>query len=383
MRLLLLGLLACAATPKSPSTPTGRASSQDTSASPSTAWVLSGATVLGDGPCTEQACEVRIVGDRIVAVGPPGTLAEEGDTHTALEGGFLVPAFIDSHVHFSYLPAEAQMADGGIAAAVDLAAPRHTLGHAEADVHMLRSGPMLTAISGYPTQSWGRNGYGWELASAEEAAGAVAALVAEGAGVIKSPVGSDGPGPALLTAIGAAAAQAGVPFATHALDESEALLAAEAGATVLAHTPVSPLGEASLSVWSTRAVISTLAAFGGASSTVDNLRALRAAGATVLYGTDFGNTRTAGIDGTELALLESAGLDGAAIIAAGTSSPAAFWGLGELGSIAEGKRASLLWVEEDSASGAGGPRSAGAGVDRRSGARPGPLRRARSRPGSP
>ena len=33
-------------------------------------------------------------------------------------------------------------------------------------------------------------------------------------------------------------------------------------------------------------VISTLEAFGGRSSTVENLRQLRAAGATVLYGTD-------------------------------------------------------------------------------------------------
>ena len=42
------------------------------------------------------------------------------------------------------------------------------------------------------------------------------------------------------------------------------------------------------------AVVSTLAAFGGSPAAVDNLRRLHAAGATVLYGTDLGNTRDAG-----------------------------------------------------------------------------------------
>ena len=35
---------------------------------------------------------------------------------------WMVPAFIDSHVHFAYLPRSEEMLDGGIAAAVDLAA---------------------------------------------------------------------------------------------------------------------------------------------------------------------------------------------------------------------------------------------------------------------
>jgi imidazolonepropionase-like amidohydrolase len=94
-------------------------------------------------------------------------------------------------------------------------------------------------------------------------------------------------------------------------------------------------------------VISTLGAFGGAASTVDNLRALRAAGATVLYGTDFGNTRDTGIDREELRLLGEAGLDGAAILAAGTSTPAKVWAWTDLGGIEVGKAASLLVLDAD------------------------------------
>src|ERR1700760_3589849 len=56
-----------------------------------------------------------------------------------------------------------------------------------------------------------------------------------------------------------------------------------------------------------RAVISTLAAFGGSPAAVDNLRRLRAAGATVLYGTDLGNLDVAGPSEPEIALPARAG----------------------------------------------------------------------------
>ena len=94
-------------------------------------------------------------------------------------------------------------------------------------------------------------------------------------------------------------------------------------------------------------MITTLAAFGGGSATVANLAALRARGTIVLYGTDFGNRRTAGIDAAELALMSAAGMDGAAILAAGTQVPAEYWGFSELGRIAPGKAADLLVLDAD------------------------------------
>ena len=54
-------------------------------------------------------------------------------------------------------------------------------------------------------------------------------------------------------------------------------------------------------------MISTLAAFGGSDAAIENLRQLRAAGVTVLYGTDLGNQRDAGPSADELALLRRAG----------------------------------------------------------------------------
>ena len=94
-------------------------------------------------------------------------------------------------------------------------------------------------------------------------------------------------------------------------------------------------------------MVSTLRAFGGSAAAVDNLRRLREAGAVVLYGTDFGNTRTAGIDRAELELLGHAGLDAEAIVAAGTTAPAEWWGLDGLGAIEVGAEASFLLYDRD------------------------------------
>ena len=51
--------------------------------------------------------------------------------------------------------------------------------------------------------------------------------------------------------------------AAHAISDAEALRAANTGADVLAHTPVEALSEATLSAWSNKVIVSTLAAFGG------------------------------------------------------------------------------------------------------------------------
>ena len=67
----------------------------------------------------------------------------------------------------------------------------------------------------------------------------------------------------------------------------------------------------------------------------------------MVYGTDFGNTRTAGISAAELEGLGQAGLDAAEILAAGTSTPAQLFGLSDLGAIEVGKDASFLVLDAD------------------------------------
>ena len=302
--------------------------------------VLRGGHVVGVG-----VTDVAIRSGRIAEIGPgvaPDLLA------LPVPDRWIVPAFIDSHVHLAYRNTPEALGDGGIAAAVDLAAPLGWIGRDQPPLRVLWSGPMITATGGYPLDGWGRDGYGWPADGPLAAGAAVDLLVAAGAGVLKLPVtGGSSLDPVSQEAVVAAAHALGKKVVAHALTDDDARAAARAGADALAHTPVGALSEATVQAWAGRAVISTLGAFGGTPEAVENLRRLRAAGATVLYGTDYGNTTTPGIDPRELALLAQAGLDGPALLAAATTAPAAYWGWSDLGRLGPGQAASFLVVSRD------------------------------------
>ncbi len=275
-----------------------------------------------------------------------GAVDAPGAAELDATGLWIAPAVIDAHVHLAYLPQAAEMADGGVAGAVDLAAPLTWLPPTVPIT--MRAGPMVTAVDGYPTTSWGADGYGTECADASAAAAAVERHIAAGATVIKLAVTGE---PTLtddaLAAAVAAARNHGVPVVAHALSDVDALRAAQAGADILAHSPVGALSPATVAAWADRAVISTLGAFGAAPTATANLAALHDAGATVLYGTDFGNSTKLGIDVDELSRIADAGLGPAGALAAATSGPAEAFGFDTLGSLAVGKAASALLLEGD------------------------------------
>lgn len=275
---------------------------------------------------------LEIAGDRIggVAVSDAAT--------------WLWPPIIDSHVHLAYWAVADELVKSGVEAVVDLGAPEATLGQATA-IHVLAAGPMLTHDHGYPLDSWGEGGYGVAASDAASVTAVIDRLVNHGAQVIKLALDGDGLDPALVQVAVAAAHARKRKVLVHALSDASAAIAARAGVDLLAHTPVEPLANATVALWRGRAVISTLAAFGGSAAAIDNLRRLRAAGATVLYGTDLGNVRVAGPNSEEVALLRKAGLDDAAIADAMTAVPAAYWGL-PFG-IAKDSEASFLVLDAD------------------------------------
>ena len=304
-------------TTSGPSGPSGSSEAGDSSAGDGLLFI--DGFVVGRG-----VTDFRVVDGRFSALGD--LQAAPGEEVVDLSGRWVAPAFIDSHVHLVYAPAVDAFAAGGVAGALDLAAPLAIFDADMAPLRVLAAGPMITAELGYPTQSWGAGGYGLECADADAAVAAVELLADLGAAVIKLPVtAAPQLDDAALAAAAARAHELGLPVVSHALSDDQARRAALAGVDVLAHTPTETLSAATIAAWKGRAVISTLWAFGGAATTIGNLQALRAAGVTVLYGTDFGNTATPGIDGTELALLQQAGLSPQEILAAGTSAPAARW----------------------------------------------------------
>jgi imidazolonepropionase-like amidohydrolase len=314
MRLAALALLAaCGATQPAPPPATSPIDGQ-----------------LADG----RSVRIAIDGDRIAtvdAIAPAAT--------------WLWPTIVDSHVHLAYWPVEDRLTAAGVGVAIDLAAPERTLG-AQTEVHLLAAGPMLTRERGYPLDAWGVDGYGIGCSDAACVTQTIDRLAASGARVIKVALDGDGLSPSLVAGAVTAAHAKDLRVAVHALTDASAALAARAGVDLLAHTPVEPLSDATVAAWSAGAVVSTLAAFGGGPAAIDNLRRLRAAGATVLYGTDLGNTRDPGPSPDEIALLREAGLDDAAITASMTTVPLAYWKL-PLATLDRGDEATLLVLDRD------------------------------------
>lgn len=263
------------------------------------------------------------------------------------EGTWIVPAFIDSHVHLAYYPVSQELLDGGVSAVIDLAAP---VGFFMQDLQPLQrksSGPMITSTEGYPTQSWGSDGYGIECEDEQSVEDNIIELHGMGAELIKIPLTAP---PTLtnsqLTRAVQTAKHLGVATVTHAMTNTQVARAAQSGVDILAHTPTELLSETSLSLWEDKTVISTLHAFGSAHA-ISNLSQLYHREATILYGTDLGNTQDIGISISELLLLAQAGMSNIDIIASGTSTPAEFWGFTDLGYIREGYKASFLVLDAD------------------------------------
>jgi imidazolonepropionase-like amidohydrolase len=307
-------------------------------APPSTpAEAAAGEATLADVQLPDGSrADVTLADGRVVRSVPRTTTTAAA----APPNGYLVPAFVDSHVHLRFLPVAPALARAGFAAAVDLGAPEATLtgppaaGTTAPTLRVLAAGPMLTAPGGYPLATWGQDGYGVGCADAAAAGRTVDRLADEGARVVKVALaGEDGLADAALAAAVTRAHARGLKVAAHALSDRDAARAGRAGVDVLAHTPVEPLAAATIATWRGpgRAVVSTLAAFGGSDAAIDNLARLHAAGLVVLYGTDLGNSTVAGVDVAELALLRAAGLSPDEVVASITSAPAAYWGLADLG----------------------------------------------------
>lgn len=278
----------------------------------------------------------------------PGSLGDDVVVRD-MEGALVVPAFVDAHVHLTYWDVAEEHARGGIAVALDLAAPEVTLTSPPdtSALLVLRAGPMITARGGYPLESWGHDGYGTECDDAASCALRAEALIAEGAHVIKVPVeDAGGLDDESLVAIVEHAHSHERLVVAHALTDRGALRAARIGADVLAHAPVEPLSDETIEAWRGRAVIATLGAF-GRSSAIDNLARLRAVDVAVLYGTDLGNSRTTGIDAGELALLVRAGLDADDLVRAATETPRRVLGLPRHGALGVGDAASYLVYRGD------------------------------------
>jgi imidazolonepropionase-like amidohydrolase len=108
---------------------------------------------------------VRWIEGRNRAVGIEGATVAAEEARSAPTGEYIVPAFVDAHVHLTVAgDVAAAEVRGGVAAVLDLGAPEASLPLQAGPLRVFSSGPLLTAPGGYPTQSWGAGGHGLAVA---------------------------------------------------------------------------------------------------------------------------------------------------------------------------------------------------------------------------
>jgi len=222
--------------------------------------------------------------------------------------GFVMPAVVDRHVHVRLSDPGAILL-GGVAAVRDLAWPAEEI-FPLADASELPSfngpliraaGPMLTGKGGYPTaDGWAPAGTGLELEGPEHAARAVAELADRGAAAIKVSLNSEAgatPTDGELAAIVEAAHARDLPVTAHVQGTGQAERALGAGVDEFAHAPwTERLGERLIDAAArSMRIVSTLdiLSYGDVTpelrTACDNVVRFRAAGGSVVYGTDLGN----------------------------------------------------------------------------------------------
>lgn len=277
-------------------------------------------------------------------------------------GSWIGPGIVDSHVHLSFSHPSEQLA-AGVIGVRDLGAPpgsskKWRTFARRSGMALGVCGPILTVAGGYPTRSWGADGYGQPIFDLAHAAAVVNDLVADGADVIKIAL-ETGPGwptlaPPMARAIVRAAHERGVAVVAHALTSQMVDRALRCGVDELAHVPTEALSAAQIEAIAEAGirVSSTLQTFfsgGIGRPALQNATAMVEAGVPLMYGTDIGNVGTKpGVDPRELDRLAQAGLGRWGALRAATEGAAAAAGMrGVNGRIVVGEPAACVLLPVD------------------------------------
>lgn len=272
-------------------------------------------------------------------------------------GCWIGPGVVDAHVHLAFgRPGEGRRA--GLIAMRDLGAPLDAARAWRADPAVAVAGPILTAPGGYPSRSWGADGFATGVAGPDEARAVVRRLSAE-VDVIKLALepGPDDwpvPNPDVVRAVVDEAHAAGRAVVAHALSTAMVRRALDGGVDELAHVPTERLPEdvidriaaAGVAVVST---LHTLCSAGEGSAAEANAAALHRAGVELRYGTDLGNAGTRpGVEPRELDRLADAGLGRLGALRAATEASARAPGVrGRTGRLRLGEQAALVVLSAD------------------------------------
>lgn len=300
----------------------------------------------------DSAADVSPVGRHRVPEAPTVDESLLGGEHA-----WIGPGIVDAHVHQAFA-ARPEVLGPGLVGVRDLGAPLERALEWQRSGAVSVSGPILTAPDGYPSQTWGRDGFSVSVAGPADAPAAVRQLAEVGVDVIKVALepgpGSPVPAPATVHAVVDCAHGLGLPVVAHALSLDMVRRALDAAVDELAHTPtdrlpdddVERIAAAGISVVST---LHTFFAGGDGRAAAANAADLVSAGVVLRYGTDLGNAGTTpGVDPRELDRLADTGLGRRGALLAATLHSAAAPGMrGQNGLLRVGDLANLVVLSAD------------------------------------
>lgn len=333
------------------------------------ATLLRGVRVF-DGTTFGDPTDVAIV-DGVIA-----DAAQAPADAEVVEGGFVVPGFIDAHIHLAGPHTQELLAAAGVTTGLDMSSPPPLVAamRGRDGVADIRSGmlALTSPLSAHAQRMSAVPGAAeTHVPSAADAEGAVERRVAQGADYIKVVVDLPGFDQATVDALVDAAHARGVKVVAHASRSDAVAMAFAAGVDVLTHVPldraVTSAEAADIAARGTivvptltmmKGIVERLAAAGQPGPSYDaareSVRALHAAGAAIVAGTDANETAAAPASppfGTslhdELALLVEAGLSPAEALRSATTDAAGQFSLDDRGRIAPGLRGDVVLLDAD------------------------------------
>jgi imidazolonepropionase-like amidohydrolase len=332
-------------------------------------YLINGTLIDGTGREPVSDAVVVIRNGRIVEVGKRAgiTIPDQAETLDAA-GGFILPGFINTHVHNAYTQANLRIwAKSGVTTVRDVGAYdppsiafsfRDSVRPDPSCARLVAAGPLVTVPGGYPI-AW-RNFPALLVTSPEDARARITELLDQGAEVIKIVV-EDGLNQGIPTggwptlsgaevkAIVETAHARGIPVTAHITFAKYLRVALDAGLDDCGHSIFDPLSDAEIGqmVQSRVALVPTLTAQGKGGYSVSNLRRFVEAGGVVSMGNDGGYMAglEVGMPISELEAMRDAGMTPMQVIVASTKDAAEVCRLGRiLGTVEFGKEADILVV---------------------------------------
>ncbi len=300
--------------------------------------------VLFDGTGAEPVRDAVVVirDDRIAAVGPRAQVhVPAGARIIDVQGGTILPGFINAHVHMGYVPSNLEAwAQAGVTTVRDLT-PSSSLASAAqyyARRDKMAKDPRFARVVGASPMVTAPGGYGsLPVTSVQDARAKADAALDSGADLIKATVEDDLQGRKWqvmpsdqFKAIVETAHARNVPVSVHVSKSQHVEMSLAAGADDLAHMSVDPLSddlarrvvqagvywEPTLELWQ---------AVGWGKQPTENLRTFMRAGGKVALGTDYAGYTTPfqlGMPMHEMEFMQAAGMTPREIILAATKNAA-------------------------------------------------------------